>query len=356
MSLSLVEDWPFPLFQLQDGKIRFANLSAQEWLGDSLRRMEGRALTDLVTAEPNLRQQLARCQETQTALTTRDCSVHLKRGELLTCHVTIYPVEGGMQGVSFWLAGPRPRQSSIGGEVVSGMGRMIAHELKNPLAGIKGAAQLLRDDVDTEEGRALLDLISSEIDRIRRLADRMESLGDRDPDHVEAVNVHTLLRQARRIVQSAEPRLIFTESYDPSLPHAVGDPDTLMQALLNVIKNAQEALCDTPDPEITLTTTFRAGVSGHGEGLTDRRQLPIEIRISDNGPGIPGELQDQIFQPFMTSKHDGQGLGLALVSKVAQAHNGLVEVHSRPGKTTFSILLPAPNTVQRPTNSLEISE
>ena len=341
MNLSLVEDWPFPLFRLEDGVIRFANLSAQEWMGDSLKRLDGKRLADLVRTEPDLDAQLVKSRDTGTALTTRDTTVHLPRGGSFTSHVTIYPVENG-QGVSFWLAGPRPRKSSVGGEVVSGMGRMIAHELKNPLAGIKGAAQLLRDDVASEDGRSLLDLISSEIDRIRRLADRMETLGDRDPDGAEAVNVHTLLRQARRIVQSAEPRLVFSERYDPSLPHASGDTDTLMQALLNLIRNAQDALETVAEPEITLTTTYRAGVRGKMGNGGSQRTLPIEIRITDNGPGIPQELQDQIFQPFVTTKPAGQGLGLALVSKVAQAHGGLVEVHSRPGKTTFSLLLPAP--------------
>ena len=346
MNLSLVEDWPFPLFRLEDGMIAYANLSAQEWLGDSLKRMVGRPLTELVRAEPDLQTQLDKADASGTALTTRDTTVHLPRGQSITSHVTVYPVEGGL-GVSFWLAGPRPRRSSMGGEVVSGMGRMIAHELKNPLAGIKGAAQLLRDDVTSKDGLSLLDLISSEIDRIRRLADRMETLGDRDPDGREPVNVHTLLRQARRIVQSADPRLVFTERYDPSLPHAAGDTDTLMQALLNLIRNAQDALDGHDAPEITLTTTYRAGVTGHAENGASRRNLPIEIRVSDNGPGIPSELQDQIFQPFVTTKPTGQGLGLALVSKVAQAHGGLVEVHSRPGKTTFSLLLPAPLEVPR---------
>ena len=342
MNLSLVDDWPFPLFRLEAGRIAYANLSAQEWLGDSLKRLMGKRLSDVVGCEPDLDAQLQKALASDAALTTRDSTVTLPRGDTLTTHITIYPVESGL-GVSFWLAGPRPRKSAMGGEVVSGMGRMIAHELKNPLAGIKGAAQLLRDDVATDDGRALLDLISSEIDRIRRLADRMETLGDRDPDGAEPVNVHTLLRQARRIVQSAEPRLVFTERYDPSLPHAAGDTDTLMQALLNLIRNAQDALVGVENPEVTLTTKYRAGVRGRQTKGRAERSLPIEIRVTDNGSGIPESLQDTIFQPFVTTKPTGQGLGLALVSKVAQAHGGLVEVHSRPGKTTFSLLLPAPN-------------
>lgn len=342
MSTSLIEDWPFPMFEVDEGRIRFANLSAQEWTGDSLKRMTGKPIAEIVKTQPDLVEQMTKSRDTATALTTRGCQATLPSGVTLTCHVTVFPVEGGSQGVSFWLAGPRPRASAMGVPVVSGMGRMIAHELKNPLAGIKGAAQLLRDDVPSEEGRALLDLIGSEIDRIRRLADRMETLGDSDPDHMDSVNIHTVLRQARRIVQSAEPRLVFTERYDPSLPHAAGDADTLMQALLNLIRNAQDALCDTDNPEIELATTFRSGVTGLGENGQQGRHLPIQINVTDNGPGIADDLQDHIFQPFVSTKRDGQGLGLALVSKVAKAHGGLVEVRSRPGRTTFSILLPAP--------------
>lgn len=343
MSSALMEDWPFPIFQVEDGRIVFANLAAQEWTGDSIKRMRGKIITDIVSTEPDLGEQLRKSTRLDTALTTRGALATLPHGGKLTCHVTVYPVEGGTQGVSFWLAGPRPRETSMDAPVVSGMGRMIAHELKNPLAGIKGAAQLLRDDVASEEGRALLELIGSEIDRIRRLADRMETLGDRDPDHADSVNIHTVLRQARRIVQSAEPRIAFTETYDPSLPDALGDRDTLMQAILNLIRNAQDAITDADTPEIELQTTFRAGVTGRGQNGTKGRHLPIEISVSDNGSGISDELQDHIFQPFVTTKRDGQGLGLALVSKVAKAHGGLVEVRSRPGRTTFSLLLPAPN-------------
>ncbi|MGB6229983.1 MAG: ATP-binding protein [Litorimonas sp.] len=343
MNTDLLEDWPFPIFRVRDGEVLFANMAAEEWTGESLRKMQGRKVCKIVRTEPDLADQLAKSVEIGTALTTRGCQATLDRGGTLTCHVTVYPTGEGCHGVSFWLAGPRPRESALGVPVVSGMGRMIAHELKNPLAGIKGAAQLLRDDVTTDEGRALLDLIGSEIDRIRRLADRMETLGDRDPDTDESVNIHTILRQARRIVQSAEPRLIFTERYDPSLPHAAGDTDTLMQALLNLIRNAQDALVDTDAPEIELKTTFRAGVTGMSANGKRARNVPIEISVTDNGPGIADDLQDLIFQPFVSTKKDGQGLGLALVSKVAKAHGGLVEVASRPGRTTFSILLPAPS-------------
>ncbi len=342
----LAEDWPFPLFLVAHytEHIIWANQAAQEWLGRSIKRIEGQTPWRVFKVDNDATAILKKCAELKAPLTMRDCTIARSGKDEELCHLTAYPTEAGI-GLSVWIAGPQPRESRLGGQLVSGMGRMIAHELKNPLAGIKGAAQLLRDDVEGEEGQSLIDLIGSEIDRIRRLADRMETLGDQDPDNTGRVNIHEILRRARRIVQSANPSLIFTERYDPSLPHAKGDADTLMQALLNLIKNAAEAVeSNAKDGEIVLETAFRSGVSKRASADNDiAANLPIEIRIIDNGPGISDGLKDQIFQPFVTDKQDGQGLGLALVSKVAAAHGGIVEVKSRPGKTKFSLLLPIPN-------------
>ncbi len=347
MPNTLADDWPFPLFLIDPDSenITWANQAAQEWVGTSIRRLVGKTPWDLFSVDADAQQIIAKCKDAQSALTMRDCP--LKQADKTDkddtlCHLTAYPSETGI-GLSLWFAGPQPRENRVGGQVVSGMGRMIAHELKNPLAGIKGAAQLLRDDVETEEGRSLLELISSEIDRIRRLADRMETLGDQDPDNVDRVNIHELLRRARRVIQSANPELVFTERYDPSLPHAKGDADTLMQALLNIIKNAAEAVRGQNETgEIILETRFRSGVSKLSASEKSQH-LPIEIRIIDNGPGVADEIKEQLFQPFVTNKPEGQGLGLALVSKVASAHGGLVEVRSQPGRTKFSLLLPIPH-------------
>lgn len=335
---ALADDWPFPLFKLDEADvICWANQAAQEWLGQSVRALEGQEIWSIVTTDPNSKGITSKARKTNSAITARHVAVKdLKiKGEGRAAHMTAYVTSSSL-GLSIWFNGPQPREAKIGGNVVTGMGRMIAHELKNPLAGIKGAAQLLRDDVTSDEGNALIDLIGSEIDRIRRLADRMEKLGDEDPSEAERVNIHEILRQARRIIQSANPDLVFDERYDPSLPHAYGDADTLMQALLNLIKNAAESAGDSGG--IRLETSFRSGVRGGRSS----RQLPIQIRVIDNGPGIPKDLLSQIFQPFVTTKPDGQGLGLALVSKVAAAHEGLVEVQSVPGRTVFSLLLPAP--------------
>jgi len=338
------EDAPHPSFLIdpKTQKVVWANDAAQSWVGLSEKRLSKQEIWIILNIEDLSKSRILQSFEAGSAVTVRDCEIkfnHQKDAEVQLSHVTAFPTQGYI-GLSIRFAKAQPRNNRIGGQVVSGMGRLIAHELKNPLAGIKGAAQLLREDVSSEEGQSLIDLISSEIDRIRRLADRMETLGDNDPEIEEQVNIHEVLRRARKIIQSADKNLIFTEHYDPSLPHAAGDPDTLMQAVLNLIKNASEA-----GTEITLQTKFRSGVSSMGEGDVIAHSLPIEIQIIDNGPGIPADLIDQVFQPFMSTKHDGQGLGLALVSKVAAAHGGVVEVRSHPGHTVFSLLLPVPRAI-----------
>ena len=341
---TLSEDSPFPICMLDKpaDKIIWANQAMQEWCGTSLKRLIGQGLWDILIVNDDVARITQKCAATQSALTMRDCDIKLSGNDArLSCHLTAYPVEAGI-GLSVMFTRPKHKETRLGGQVVSGMGRMIAHELKNPLAGIKGAAQLLREDVSTDEGVSLIDLISSEIDRIRRLLDRMETLGDEDAQMDERVNIHETLRHARRIIQSASPKILFSENYDPSLPHAIGHGDSLMQAILNLIKNASEAV--ERDGEITLETSFRAGVKGRLKNGEGTRDLPIEIRVIDNGIGIEQNQLDQIFQPFVTTKSGGQGLGLALVSKVAQAHGGIVEVSSRPGRTIFSLLLPAPKS------------
>lgn len=335
----LVDDWPLPLFKLDEKQtIVWTNQASQEWLGKSLRQLTGKSIWDLIQTDLETRATIQKSGDNSVAITSRDIVVKVSGQtdeEGLLAHLTAYPTQGGT-GLSIWFVGRKPRSSKMGGHIVTGMGRMIAHELKNPLAGIKGAAQLLRDDVESAEGLALIELISSEIDRIRRLADRMEKLGDDDPASTQRVNIHEVLRQSRRVLQSANPNVVFAERYDPSIPHASGDPDTLMQAVLNLIKNAIESAGE--HGQVRLETSHRVGVRGGKSS----RHLPIQIRIIDNGPGISKEMLPQIFQPFVTTKPEGQGLGLALVSKVAAAHEGLVEVESVPGRTVFTLLLPAP--------------
>jgi len=343
--MALVDDVPTPFFLLgcDESDILWANHAAQEWLGYSLHSIEGKQLESYITEFDAIGTAIHRVKSEQSPVSLRHFIIKRDGSNQQRCHLTIYPTNNHL-GLVIQIGGAQPNDAKLGGHAVSAMGRMIAHELKNPLAGIKGAAQLLLDDVDTDEGKGLIGLIGSEIDRIRRLADRMETLGDQDPDNDEKVNIHEILRRARTVVQSAKPdKLRFTEHYDPSLPLAYGDSDTLMQAVLNLIMNAAEAIETSGEgDEIRLETSFRAGVKRRIEGESERRQLPIDIRIIDNGPGISEGIRSQVFQPFVTNKPTGQGLGLALVSKVAAAHGGLVEVRSRPGHTVFSLLLPTP--------------
>ncbi len=339
----LADDFPAPLILLSAKMdvLYWANQSAQEWLGYSLRGLTAKPITDIFPEFEAIKAAGLRCREDFSPVSLFNFDIQISGRANDKGQITLFP-SGDHIGFSFQPMGTEPNHSSAADFAVSSMGRMLAHEIKNPLAGIDGAAQLLIDEISGAEGHALIDLIRSEINRIRRLADRMESLGDHDPENVGPINIHVLLAKVRMIVQSsAHENITFVESYDPSLPSAIGDPDTLMQALLNLIKNAAESIASTGQGgEVRLETSFRSGVTRREEGTGEIRQLPIEIRVIDDGPGVSDALRDRLFQPFITNKPTGQGLGLALVAKVANAHGGIVELQSRPGRTVFSILLP----------------
>lgn len=224
---------------------------------------------------------------------------------------------------------------------VSGMAAVLAHEIKNPLSGIRGAAQLIEPGL-REEDRPLAQLICAETDRIRDLVDRMEVFGDERPINPQPINIHDVLDHVRRLTESGVGRNIhFTLDYDPSLPPVPGNRDKLVQAFLNIFKNAVEAIGENADQgRIVLQTAFRPGVRLSVPGTTARISLPLMIQIEDNGPGIPEHLQAQIFDPFVTTKTSGKGLGLALVAKIIGDHGGVIECDSEPGKTVFRVLLP----------------
>lgn len=341
----IADDFPTPILSVSPdiGEILWANQSAQEWLGLSLRHLAGKPLSDIFPELSEIKAASARCRASLAAVSLFDFIINRSGKADQKGNVTIFP-SGEQITLAFQVLGSQPSESRHSGKAMSAMGRMLAHEIKNPLAGIDGAAQLLSTDVNTDEGRSLINLIRSEINRIRRLADRMETLGDHDPGNVQIINIHELLAKARKIMEPAVPETIrFSETYDPSLPTALGDEDSLLQALINLIKNAVESIESGGNGgEIHLETSFRTGVKRRGSETGNLRQLPIEIRITDTGPGISDDVRNRIFQPFITNKPTGQGLGLALVSKVAAAHGGLIELQSQPGQTMFSILLPAP--------------
>lgn len=228
---------------------------------------------------------------------------------------------------------------------VSGMAAVLAHEIKNPLSGIRGAAQLLEGSLD-ENDRNLTKLICAETDRICKLVDRMEVFGDERPMTFEAVNIHDVLDHVKQIAKTGFARNItIVEDYDPSLPAVPGNRDKLIQAYLNLVKNAAE--CIEPhrkDGKIILSTAFRPGVRLSLPGSKDRVSLPLEISIEDNGPGVPDDLKPHLFDPFVTTKPHGTGLGLALVAKIVGDHGGVIECESRPKRTVFRALLPMQTT------------
>ena len=330
----------------RDGRIRFVNPAAEQFLGSGAAALQGIALADLVAPHSPLLSLVDSVRRIGNTISEYDVLLDGPRlgsrlvtiqgaliGEgadmlVLTLHERSMPEKLDRQLIH------RSAARSI-----TAMAAMLGHEVKNPLSGIRGAAQLLEQDADSA-GRELTWLICAEVDRIVALVDRMESFSDYRPIERAAVNIHEVLGRVRKAAQSGFARHVrLVEEYDPSLPPVHGNRDLLVQAFLNLVKNAAEALPGSTG-EIVLTTAYRLGLRLAGPGGEGRRHLPLMVSVSDNGSGIPEDLRPYLFDPFVTSKRNGTGLGLALVAKVVGDHGGVIEFDSQPGRTVFRVFLP----------------
>jgi two-component system nitrogen regulation sensor histidine kinase GlnL len=340
---------PVPVVLLDpDNRFRYVNHAAEQFLGISAAGLAQLRLRDLVPEDNPLFLLVQQVRQSDATVSDHDLSVDSPR---LTKHgITVQgsalPEEPGavllvLQDAS--AARSLDRQLAFRGAArsVTGMAAILAHEVKNPLSGIRGAAQLLEASVDARD-RELTVLIRDEADRIRALVDRMEVFGEK-PISRTAVNIHRVLEHVRMLAQSGfAPHVRFHEVYDPSLPSVWGNRDQLVQVVLNLVKNAAEAVSQhsQPHPEITLSTGFQHGMRLAVPGTTTRQDLPLLVTVRDNGPGISDDIRPHLFEPFVTSKATGSGLGLALVAKIIGDHGGLIEVDSRPGRTEFRLHLP----------------
>jgi len=229
---------------------------------------------------------------------------------------------------------------TAGARAAVGAAAMLAHEIKNPLSGIRGAAQLL---ASSGEDRELTGLITTEVDRIAALIDRMQDFTDTRPLKLVPTNVYPLLDHARRVALAGFARgMVIEERFDPSLPPVLIDPDAFQQVMMNLLKNAAEALAGLAQPRIVLATAYRHGMSVSTGSGKPRQPLPIEILVMDNGPGAPEDIAEHLFEPFVSGKPEGKGLGLPLVEKLVRDMGGIVQYarERAPDMTVFRILLP----------------
>jgi two-component system nitrogen regulation sensor histidine kinase GlnL len=332
-----------------DWRISYANAAAELLFNLSETAMRDKPLTSIVSmGEEDHR--LTGAGDAPFALYDIELafSGRRQRGDVMLAPL---PEQPGRRAVTFHMRAPvhfTGRRADRGSGTLTAVGAaaMLAHEIKNPLSGIRGAAQLLESTVD--DGAAeLTRLIRDEVDRVAALIDRMEGFTDTRPLELSGQNIHAILGHARGVaLQGFAQDLTIREIYDPSLPAVLGHRDSLIQVILNLMKNAAEAMREGGGSTITLRTAYRHGLSLLTHGPDGRQSLPIEVCVTDDGPGVSQEIVDHLFDPFVTTKRSGGGLGLALVEKLVSDQGGMVE-YVRDGNvrgTTFRLLLPRART------------
>jgi two-component system nitrogen regulation sensor histidine kinase GlnL len=350
---SLVAALPIPALLVgPKSQILFANPAAEQFFALGAEALGKHALDELVPFGSPLISLVAQACERKASVSERNLDLSMPRHGARLADATATPASEPDGAVLITLQErsvaqriDRQLQHRDAVRSMHGMAAVLAHEIKNPLAGIRGAAQLLEDSV-TPEDRNLTQLICDEADRIRALIDRMELLGSGRRLVPAAVNIHEVLNRVRAVAETSFTRHAkFREVFDPSLPHVLGDRDQLIQVFMNLVRNAADALPQSGG-EIVLTTAFRPGVRVGSANSPERLSLPLEVTVRDNGGGIAADLMPHIFDPFVTTKPRGSGLGLALVAKIIDDHGGMIECDSAPGRTIFRVLLPVARGVE----------
>jgi len=329
-----------------EGLIHYANLAAEQFFGVGRARLVSHPLNEFVPDDTPLFSLLEQVLATGGAVAENGITLMSPRIGNRFCALRLSPIveSDGLVAVSLVeqsIARSIDRQMSnrSAARSVSALAAMLAHEVKNPLSGIRGAAQLLEESA-TDSERELTTLICEETDRIVALVDRMEAFEDGRPIDRAPLNIHQVLNHVRRLSQNGFGKNVrFVESYDPSLPDVFGDRDQLIQVFLNLVKNACEVPGDN-EREIELSTAFRHGLRLAVPGQQAKVNLPLVVSVRDNGRGVSDEIRSHLFDAFVTNKPTGTGLGLALVAKIVSDHGGAIEYESEPGRTTFRVMLP----------------
>jgi two-component system nitrogen regulation sensor histidine kinase GlnL len=328
-----------------DFAILHVNNAGEQFFRGSASHLTGQKLQDILSPDSPLFALIRQAREGEHSVTEYHVTLSSPRIGHHFVNVQVSPVADASNVVVVSIqeqsiAAKIDRQLTHRGAArsVSALAAMLAHEVKNPIAGIRGAAQLLEQTVGQED-RALTRLIRDEADRVCALVDRMEVFSVGGPLEREAVNIHEVLSRARMLAQSSfGSHLRFVENYDPSLPAVYGNRDQLTQVFLNLVKNAAES-APVSGGEVVITTAYWHGVRFAVPGSQSRVHLPLMVSVQDNGEGIPEDLKAHLFEPFVSSKPRGRGLGLALVAKIIGDHGGVIEFESQPKQTVFRVML-----------------
>ena len=327
---------------LDDGlNVTYLNPACEVLFGISTRYAEGQALAQAIPPLAEQEQQLLEAIAANNAYTARELQLP-KANDTVTVDCTVTPLSasGGQRGLLMELM-PLDRHLRISRddqllaqhEASRHVIRGLAHEIKNPLGGLRGAAQLLERELADEGQKEYTQVIINEADRLQNLVNRL--LGPNRPPEMTEINIHEPLERVRQLVEAELPSGISLDrDYDPSIPNMVADAEQLIQSFLNIVRNAVQAVGEEGQIFVRTRTQRRFTIASVNHRLVDR------VDIEDNGPGLPAEMIEQIFYPMVTSRAEGTGLGLSISQSLINAHGGLIECHSRPGKTVFSVFLP----------------